>query len=278
MMRTTDVQAILRLVGGAAELWYEPSLQRQFTLDSLCKLLSAKVGACFALGDVLLGGTTPCTAITTVGLDDAGQMLFEEYLRSGTPRDQRRQSRHRRRILWRMGRRARLRSGTPRDPVMEVLHAIPGRVITLGRRDAIADADWYKGEHYKKLRKPLALGPTMYVKIVAPSIERETIVMLCREEGAEPFTERDAYLIDLCLSEMAWPFTPDMTFTDPTIENLQPRLKKVMKLLLEGDSEKQVAFKLGLSPHTVHEYVKNLYAELGVSSRGELLAQYVGKV
>ena len=51
-----------------------------------------------------------------------------------------------------------------------------------------------------------------------------------------------------------------------------------MKLLLEGDSEKQVAFKLGLSPHTVHEYVKNLYSELQVSSRGELLAQFVGKV
>jgi DNA-binding NarL/FixJ family response regulator len=77
---------------------------------------------------------------------------------------------------------------------------------------------------------------------------------------------------------MAWPFTAEMTYTDPRVDALQPRLKKVMKLLLEGDSEKQVAFKLGLSPHTVHEYVKNLYSELEVSSRGELLAQFVGKV
>jgi DNA-binding NarL/FixJ family response regulator len=77
---------------------------------------------------------------------------------------------------------------------------------------------------------------------------------------------------------MAWPFTPEMTYTDPRVDALQPRLKKVMKLLLEGDSEKQVAFKLGLSPHTVHEYVKNLYSELQVCSRGELLAQFVGKV
>ena len=51
-----------------------------------------------------------------------------------------------------------------------------------------------------------------------------------------------------------------------------------MEQVLEGDSEKQVALKLKLSPHTVHEYVKDLYAELGVSSRGELLAQWVGKV
>jgi hypothetical protein len=86
-MRTTDVQAILRLVGGAAELWYEPSLQRQFTLDSLCRMLDAKVGICFTMGDVLIGGMTPCKDFTQVGLDEMGVMLFEEYLRSGKPRD-----------------------------------------------------------------------------------------------------------------------------------------------------------------------------------------------
>lgn len=250
MMRTSDVQAIIRMVGGAAELWYEPTLQRQFTLDSLRGMLDASAGVCFTLGDALLGGMTPCSQIATVGLDETGQMLFEEYLRCGRPH----------------------------DPVMDVLQTIPGRVVTLCRRDAIADTDWKKSDHFKRLRKPLNLGPTLYLRISAQSIGRETIVMILRETAAEAFTPRDAYLADLCLSEMAWPFTPDMNYTDPAIERLQPRLKKVMKLLLEGDSEKQVAYKLKLSPHTIHEYVKDLYAELRVSSRGELLAQFVGKV
>ena len=48
--------------------------------------------------------------------------------------------------------------------------------------------------------------------------------------------------------------------------------------LLEGDAEKQVAAKLGLSKHTVHEYVKMIYQQLGVSSRSELLSQWVGRV
>jgi DNA-binding NarL/FixJ family response regulator len=47
--------------------------------------------------------------------------------------------------------------------------------------------------------------------------------------------------------------------------------------LLEGDAEKQVALKLGLSPHTVHEYVKVLYRKLEVSSRSELLARFIGR-
>jgi DNA-binding CsgD family transcriptional regulator len=245
-----DVQAILRLVGGAAELWYEPTLQRQFTLDSLCRLLSAQVAVCFTVGDVLTDGETPCSQFTHIGLDDHGVKLFEEYLRTGTPS----------------------------DPVFEVLSAVQGRVITFARREAVADEDWYRSPHYQQIRQPLGLGPSLYIKIVARSIERETLVMLFRRHGEPAFTERDAYLTDLCLSEMAWPFTLEMSYTDPRVESLQPRLKKVMKLLLEGDSEKQVAYKLKLSPHTVHEYVKDLYAQLEVSSRGELLAHYVGKV
>jgi DNA-binding NarL/FixJ family response regulator len=250
VVRAGDVQQILRLVGGAAELWYTPALQRQFTLDSLCNLMGAKAGACFTIGDVLTDGDTPCKDVTIVGCDDDAKAAFENYLKTGVPH----------------------------DPVMDVLATMQGRVTTITDRDAVADADWFGSDHYKQLRESLGLGPTIYVKIHASLIERTTIVMLCRPAGAEPFTERDAYLLDLCLSEMAWPFTAEMSFSDPRVDALQPRLRKVMNLLLEGDSEKQVAFKLKLSPHTVHEYVKNLYAELGVSSRGELLAQFVGKV
>ncbi|HTO96771.1 MAG TPA: LuxR C-terminal-related transcriptional regulator, partial [Myxococcales bacterium] len=43
-----------------------------------------------------------------------------------------------------------------------------------------------------------------------------------------------------------------------------------------GRSEKQVAAQLGLSLHTVHDYVKGLHRRLGVQSRGELLAATSG--
>lgn len=56
---------------------------------------------------------------------------------------------------------------------------------------------------------------------------------------------------------------------------LPPRLRRVLAHLLQGESEKQVAARLELSPHTVHEYVKQLYRRLGVSSRSELMARWV---
>jgi DNA-binding CsgD family transcriptional regulator len=57
--------------------------------------------------------------------------------------------------------------------------------------------------------------------------------------------------------------------------HLSPRLKQVLDRLLTGASEKQVAATLGISRHTTHDYVSDLYRRFAVSSRGELLAKFV---
>jgi len=56
---------------------------------------------------------------------------------------------------------------------------------------------------------------------------------------------------------------------------LSPRHQQTLEHLLGGDSEKEVAARLKLSPNTVHVYVKALYRHFSVSSRGELLAHFV---
>jgi DNA-binding CsgD family transcriptional regulator len=56
---------------------------------------------------------------------------------------------------------------------------------------------------------------------------------------------------------------------------LSPRQQQTLQHLLSGDSEKQVARKLGLSQNTIHVHVKALYRRFGVSSRGELLAKHL---
>jgi DNA-binding CsgD family transcriptional regulator len=56
---------------------------------------------------------------------------------------------------------------------------------------------------------------------------------------------------------------------------LSPRERQVLNRLLQGDSEKQVAAKLGISSHTVHVYVRTLHIAFNVASRGELLALFI---
>ncbi|MEM7682719.1 MAG: LuxR C-terminal-related transcriptional regulator [Planctomycetota bacterium] len=62
---------------------------------------------------------------------------------------------------------------------------------------------------------------------------------------------------------------------DPRVQKLPTRLRQTLSGLLAGQSEKQVAADLGLSPHTVHNYVRQLYRRFEVSSRGELLSLFV---
>jgi pSer/pThr/pTyr-binding forkhead associated (FHA) protein len=48
--------------------------------------------------------------------------------------------------------------------------------------------------------------------------------------------------------------------------------RQVLRLLVQGASEKEAASSLNLSYHTVHAHVKQIYRELKVRSRGELIA------
>ena len=59
-------------------------------------------------------------------------------------------------------------------------------------------------------------------------------------------------------------------------ESLSPRLRQTLDCLLEGDSEKEIADRLGLSTTTIHQYVTALYRHFGVQSRAQLMAQALG--
>lgn len=51
--------------------------------------------------------------------------------------------------------------------------------------------------------------------------------------------------------------------------NLTPRENAVLKLLAQGNSQKQIAQHLIISRHTVADYCKSIYQKLGVNSRTE---------
>lgn len=59
------------------------------------------------------------------------------------------------------------------------------------------------------------------------------------------------------------------------LEQLSDAQRRVLDLLLTGLAEKQVASRLDLSPHTVHNHVKEIYRKMDVNSRSELLALFL---
>jgi DNA-binding CsgD family transcriptional regulator len=77
------------------------------------------------------------------------------------------------------------------------------------------------------------------------------------------------------VEQAAPPVSPITEQSAISHEKLAPRLRQTLNHLLDGDSEKQVAYKLNLSPHTVHVYVKSLYRRFNVSSRAELMSRHL---
>ena len=97
---------------------------------------------------------------------------------------------------------------------------------------------------------------------------------LNRDTGDRPFTERQRRILWLLQREVTgFLGTRLAKLGELSVSDLSPRLQTVLLCLLEGDSEKQVALRLGLSRHTVHHYVKGLHRRFGAASRGELLAR-----
>ena len=97
---------------------------------------------------------------------------------------------------------------------------------------------------------------------------------LHRAWGDEPFTPADHRLVRLLHVELGrlWRRDALRKAKDPT-HALPPRLHQTLDELLLGKSEKEIAMRLELSRHTIHNYVKALHQRFGVSSRGELLAR-----
>jgi DNA-binding NarL/FixJ family response regulator len=59
-------------------------------------------------------------------------------------------------------------------------------------------------------------------------------------------------------------------------EPLSGREREILNLLTEGLAYKQIADRLGISPHTVHNHLRRIYGKLHVQSRTEAVVKFMG--
>ncbi len=148
-----------------------------------------------------------------------------------------------------------------------------GTGLTVRRQDLIPDREWAaSGERAD--RRSVLQDETM---ISAQPHQRGLIhtFTINRADGDVPFSARDKALVRLVHDELGRLFGVRLSLTPqsqalPT--DLSPRLEAVFVCLLSGDGDKQIAARLGLSVHTIHEYVTALYRRFDVHSRAELFS------
>jgi DNA-binding CsgD family transcriptional regulator len=106
-----------------------------------------------------------------------------------------------------------------------------------------------------------------------------SVVALYRGPGERDFSEREQGLLGFFHVELGRLIgTALASAFDPDPLQLPRRQKETLACLLEGDSEKQVAARLGISNTTAHEYVTSLYRRFKVRSRAELLAYFLRRL
>ena len=250
--RQSDVSALLQLAGEVTELPPDARVRRACILSRLLEL----VGGCHAV----------CSEVDLSDVNSFSRALPDTVVHAGCCSD-----------AELSAVRQYLYSGSPLDPCIPHLFRAPGDVVTIRREDVI-DRSWFDSEHYNVMRRPAGRGESLYAKLRLPD-GRHIRMGIQRERCDRPFTPREQRLVTAFHENLgrlyAIPRSLAPTAPGPSMPQLPPRLEPVLRHLLQGDSEKQVAMRLGLSRHTIHEYVKTLYRCLGVNSRGELLARFV---
>lgn len=157
------------------------------------------------------------------------------------------------------------------SPDYRAYRALGRAGLVAARRRLVPDREWHRSQHFQHHWRPS--GVDHYVVAIGSGPAAATLFNLSRLSGRPAFTRREVRLVGLVHAELTRLIGSALAAGPDPLAGLPPRLRRVLDCLRDGDSEKQAAARLGLSRHTVHDYVKELHRRFGAASRGELLAR-----
>jgi DNA-binding CsgD family transcriptional regulator len=245
LLRVQDVREAYRLIGDCRDLGADPALWQPRMLEGACRL----VGAPMSVGGegrwIRPHQPVQAVSVFSAGLDARGIERLAAYHRD---------------------------LGPHQDPIFQALQRIPGRLVTRTRQQLVSDAVWYRSRawEYQRLN-----GVAEQLASVCQVSDDGAIAVLTlfRAAGERGFSAREQRLASFFFGELGRLVGNSLVgATEPGPDKLSPRLRQTLACLLEGDSEKQVAARLGLSYATAHQYVTALYRHFKVQSRAQLLA------
>jgi DNA-binding CsgD family transcriptional regulator len=170
-----------------------------------------------------------------------------------------------------------MRACGPGDhPMAAALQTLPGRLITRTRRQVIDDSAWYRSDCFHEYIKPMGIDHSVNSFCELAAAGTINVISVHRAPGERDFSGRERRLLHLFHGELGRLVGTALVAAGAGgPAGLSPRLRQTLDCLLEGDGEKRVAARLGLSRLTVHQYVTALYRRFGVASRAELMARFI---
>lgn len=248
-LRLRDVRDAYRLIGDCRDLGADPVLWHSRMLQGLSDLIGA-TGATGGEGRWRRPGGMPSPASGfSVGLDARAQQHLTVYLQ---------------------------KNGVEDDPVVQALRYIAGPLVVRTRAQIVTDVKWYRSRTFNEYLEPLHFDNQLASVCEVSGGQAVSVLSLHRGAADRDFSERERRLLRFFHGELGRLIGNALVSVfDPDPLHLPRRQRETLARLLEGDSEKQVATRLGVSPATAHQYVTSLYRRFGVRSRAELLAHFL---
>jgi ATP/maltotriose-dependent transcriptional regulator MalT len=251
-----DIRRVYRLLGECFEQRHDSVAWRSHLLSGIQDLVGARI-ALYVHVDAPLSAKENVTEALSVGfLDTREQALWAHYQATQAQRD---------------------------DPFHLAFYrqarATPG--VLARRLDAVlARKDWQRSRHCGDYIEACRLSDRIASSLTLPGsgAQSEQTLVLHRDAGDGAFPDSAVYLVRLLHHELAALQRDRLTLpgSESDLARLPPRLRDVLAGLLAGESEKEIAGRLGLSAHTVNRHVQRLYQRYDVSCRSRLLAKLYG--
>jgi DNA-binding CsgD family transcriptional regulator len=254
-----EVSAVFRIVREVCDLWDDPHAWREHLLHGACGLLNGHVGMMLADYQPDEGWFGSLSVMAVVGLPAQMQALVQ-------PAISQMNQRHIEDVADNL------------MPATLTLYREMERQgwVTTAVSQIMDEASYHATPWYQNFRKQIDCDDNMVSIRIVDLPRRPEMISIDRPHGAPPFGAREVTLLKLLHDEIA-PLVGVRLATEEHFsrDGLSKRLRETLSLLLEGQSEKQVASSLNLGIRTVHDYVTRLYEHFRVSSRAELLAYFI---
>ena len=251
-LRPSDIWWAFRLIGDCRDLGSDPRLWHTRMLEGLAIMFGVVHGVGGEAWWPRPGPPVAPVSAHSLVAEPKAEEAFQAYLRAQAPDG---------------------------DPILGAIGRMSDPLVTRTRTDLVGDIDWYRSATFNEYFRVGQIDHQMVSVCRVAENSATSVIALNRGLGEPDFSSRERSLLNLFHLELGRLIGgPLASALGPNVAELSPRLRQTLNCLLEGDSEKQVATRLGLSTATVHQYVTALYRHFSVQSRGQLIARVLQRM
>ncbi|HEX3358083.1 MAG TPA: LuxR C-terminal-related transcriptional regulator [Tepidisphaeraceae bacterium] len=242
-IRLSDIKQVYRILDEVADLSHDPDLWRPHLSKRLLQFFNLQMAGVYVMPFQLDAADANVSKMELCGIDESAVRLWVEY-----------------------GKRGNLTS----DPCTPAIMSKLPNAISVARQMLCDDQAWYQSGYYHDFKRVMRADDLILSLLPVPQLGLFHGMHGDRSKGQKPMGRRETVCMGLIHQELGRKWQRALS-QSPAERSLSPRLAELLNHLRGPKSEKEIAHEMHLSPHTVHNHIRRLYARMNVQGRHQLI-------